>query len=391
MASQPDEWRLWDDATEAAWRRFRARVADRVAELGDAGSLTLALSADVAPDEARPDPVCVAGVDGDAVRVEAPGLAGFPRELPRREADRAAVLVVEALRTGRGCPHPSFLDADGLETDPAPWPPAVAGPPPAADDAEPAAVFVADTDDLQERVDDALGRMFARAVRHDPDGDVPVVCGRSVLYVRVEDDVPVVRLYAELVVEVGDLEQAHRELGVLNRRYEHAKFYLRDREVVLEHRLAAQPFAPAQLREAVAQLCDDLDDLAADLAERVAGRRYLDDPPPPAVVADAAVARDDDHPGIVALLELLHEGPVPAPAAAELFEHDRFELIRHLVRVRTGQQGCAGHDPELVLGHLRRALRFVVDGHVAPAPPARGREEQLTLPEVETDEQLPLG
>ncbi|WP_121253733.1 T3SS (YopN, CesT) and YbjN peptide-binding chaperone 1 [Nocardioides ferulae] len=389
MASQRDEW---DESTESAWRRFRARLADRIAEVGADERVVVGLSPDVDPG-VRPLPiVSVELLDADTLRVEAPAVRGFPQEVQRREADRAAVLVVTALREGRGCLHPSFLDADGLEHDSAPWPPAVAGVPARAGDPEPLAVFVDDTDELQERVDAALGLMFSRTVRHDPDGDVPVVCGRSVLYVRVETDEPVVRLYAELVVEVGDLDQAHREVGVLNRRYQHAKFFVRDREVVLEHRLGAQPFAPAQLREAVSQLCDDLDDLAADLADRVAGRRYLDDPPPPAVVADVAVTADDVHPGMVALLELLHEGSVPVPAVADLFEHDRLELIRHLVRVRTDQESCGDHDADVVLRHLRRALRYVVDGHVAPAHVAPRREQQLSLlPEVESDEQLPLG
>ena len=80
------------------------------------------------------------------------------------------------------------------------------------------------------------------------------------------------------------------------------------------------------------------------------------------------------------LLELLHTGPVSPRTVAGLFDGDRLELIRQLVRIRTGQQDCDQHDEEAVLHHLRRGLRFVVDGSVErPGRSVARRDRQLSL------------
>ena len=137
--------RRWDDAVEGAWREFRQRLADHVAGMGEDDSIVV----EVPPQqETGAAPYCqVAG--GDAmVRVEAvsnvylaagseldeeqeralegigfrrpeaedwsEGETNFWLDLELREADRAAVMVVRALREVYGVLHPVYLDADGL-------------------------------------------------------------------------------------------------------------------------------------------------------------------------------------------------------------------------------------------------------------------------------------
>jgi len=133
----------------------------------------------------------------------------------------------------------------------------------------------------------------------------------------------------------------------------------------MSYALHAWPFAPAQLRVAVRQLSEGLDDLARDVAARVRGQRFLD--PVPDREAPSA---------LVGLLELLYEGPAKPRLVAALFDNDRHQIIRQLVRLRTGLDDAGEHDLDLVLGQLRAALRYVADDRPAPG----GRRTRPTRP-----------
>ena len=292
---------------EGAWTRFRARLADEIAALEDDDCLFLELQVGIDDGEfpgAAPY-VQFQGWGGDLVRAEVVGNAylderfrlsaddeerlvemgwsaptygiddepdsgsvNFHTDREVREADLLAVMSVRALREVFGCAHPVFLDADGLEHDPVAEPPPVAAPavpaaavptPEPATVDEEIATFPESREQLQRLVDRALAAMLQEPVRHDKDGDVPIVTGKSVLFVQVVDDRPAVDLYAEVVCRIGDLERAAQEVAILNRSQASAKFYVRDDRVLLRYRLYAWPFAPAQLRVAVADLRQDLD------------------------------------------------------------------------------------------------------------------------------------
>ena len=97
---------------------------------------------------------------------------------------------------------------------------------------------------------------------------------------------------------------AAQEVAILNRSHPVAKFCLRDDRVVMSYALHAWPFAPAQLRVAVGQLSEGLDDLARDVAARVRGQPV----PRPRPRPEGTVRR------LVGLLELLYDGPGEAAA-----------------------------------------------------------------------------
>lgn len=89
-------------------------------------------------------------------------------------------------------------------------------------------------------------------------------------------------------------------------------------------------------------------------------------------------------PALATLLELLHTGRVDTRAVAGLFDGDRLGIIRRIVAVRTHAASVDGHPEDVVLDHLRRALRYVVDGDLPErsrtgrrVPPRR--TEQLSL------------
>ncbi|QCW51515.1 hypothetical protein FE634_15840 [Nocardioides dongxiaopingii] len=391
-------------ATEAAWTSFRGRLADHVAAMAGDDSLVLAVPEALGGDDdaAAPAVLVSALADGlvrlevvldarpdrrvtaDDVRARLLERLGWPAPLDetggehphqmaeRREADRVAVLLVGTLREVHGVPHPAFLAAGGLEVDPGSvaWTPSApdrpADPGPTGDVVE----VPRDREHLQSMVDAAMRVVFPD-LRHDADGDIPVRDGESALYVRVLPGRPVVELYAELVVDPVEADRLSLEAGLLNAAHPTWKFVHRDATVVMVHEVVAVPFVASQLRVLVDLFLDDLDRLSGELVARVGGRRFLQPLPPPAPTAEHTPDHTGDHTGehepdlvLAGLLELCHLGRPRAATVAGLFGHDRLELIRQIVRLRSGQQGCGEHDPDVVLTALRQALRLVSDGHV---------------------------
>jgi hypothetical protein len=341
-----------DTATEAAWVGFRRRVADRLATPGD--DELVVTWADL-PDDTGPGAGSLA-----TLTPLGSGLVGVVAGDDRCTCgpDQAAVVAVRALREQHGVPHPAFLDAEGLEVDPdvAPLRAAVSAP---YDDERELEGLPLDREHLVAMVDVAMLEVFPR-LQHDPDGDIPIVSGSSVMFVRVLDDRPSVELYAEIVVDpdAPDAEDLlDHELALLNALHPLWKFSHVDGRVHMVHEMVATPFVAATLRTLVRRFVTEVDLIAAGLVVRVGGRRFLE--PAPQV--------DDRDTIMTGLLELLHLDRVRAATVAGLFDHDRIEIIRQIVRVRRGEQSCEGHDEEVVLDALRKALRLVADG----APPAQ--------------------
>ena len=365
-------------STELAWTGFRQRLADRLAAAED-DVLLIEVEAAVADDAlqgAAPYVQFVAWGEG-MLRAEVASNHylddrfalspederclvemgwtepthedNFHVDAPLREADRLAVMAVRALREVFRCPHPIFVTADGLERDPST--PVVPSEP--AGEAELA--YPDDREHLQSLVDAALEVMFETPAEHDEDGDLPIRCGESMAYVRVLAGEPTVEVFADIVIGVPDQARATLEVARLNLGSPHHQFVLRGDRIVMRRTLLAWPFSPTQLRVIVDRFCREVDDVAAEVASAVGGRRFLE--PPPA----EAVAEDDTHPGLVTLLEILHTGRVSPATVAGLFDGDRRELVRQIHGIRAGGRSCGDHAEEVVLDHLRRALRFVAD------------------------------
>ena len=386
-----DEHDDLEASTERAWTLFRQRLADRLAAAEEDDILLVEVEAGVAEDElhgASPylqfvgwgeamlraevvsnvylderfeltaddervltdmgwsEPACDA--DGDPV----PGDANYHLDAPVREADRVAVMAVRGLREVFGCPHPAFLVADGLERgseEPA-------GEPLSAEEAE--LSYPEDFDQLQALVDGALEVMFESPALHDEDGDLPINCGQSRVFVRVLDDRPAVEIFADIVVDVRDRAKAVVEAARLNLRSADHQFVVRGDRLVMRTSLVAWPFSPSQLRVVVGRFCHEVDDIAAEAVVAVGGRRFLEPTPSD---EPAVPASDDVHPGLATLLEILHTGRVGPATVAGLFDGDRRELVHQIHGIRAGHRSCGDHAEEVVLDHLRRGLRFLAD------------------------------
>ena len=217
---------------------------------------------------------------------------------------------------------------------------------------EPALAYPHDRDELQAMIDRAVGRVYGEPVKHDSDGDVPIVLGDSVLFVIVSDEEPIVELFAELVHDVADLEAAEREVAVLNRDLMFGTCLVRDDRVLLRHRLCGVPFVPAQFRMVLGRVSADLDRIAGDLAVRVGGRRFLD----VSGVTDEAGAEPLPQ-SLVVLRELLAAGDVDPRTVAALFDGELSEITEQLDALRDDPP--ADLDVAEIIAALRGALQFL--------------------------------
>lgn len=383
-----DSWVDLDDDVEAAWARFRVRLGDRLAsmDVGDAFVIELETAVDEDDLAGRAPYVQFIGSDQDVLRAEVASnlhlderfaltevdegrLADFGWELPSydegdedfyvlvepREADRVAVMSVQVLREVHGCAHPVFLSAEGLELDPDESVPVTLVKPDEVD--EEIATFPTNQKHLQEMVDRAIAAMFDSPVEHDVDGDIPVSTGRSVIYVRIGTDRPSVDLFSYVLQDVDDGERAELELSILNHSHPSAKFSLREDHVQMRQQISAWPFAPEQLRDVLARMMKEIDELAHDLSLRVGGRGSLYGL---GVEVDDDESEDGPIPSMGALLELLADGPVAAGMAANVFHLDDDLIVRQIARLKADPDEAGVEDVESLIRLLRRALRIVV-------------------------------
>lgn len=378
----------FEAASEAAWRRFRARLADHLAEMKEDDLLCVEASSAIGPDEEGAAPYvqfrgCGEGMLrsevssneflAPSVRLDEAGVAAvaelgwcepnqydeaaspnFCLDVEQIEADRLAVMTTRVLREVFGVPHPVFLSANGLENDPEP----VAESPLVGaerldefdfDEHDAPSVLVArDRDELLEMVDEALRPMFGDDLKRDEDGDIPIVTGSALVWVRVSPDRPAIELFSWVACGVTDPERAAFEVTVLNRDERYLKFTLEDDMVVAQTHLVARPFCPEQLRQLLEYTCRAVDRIDDDVAVRVGGTRFFDSDPseeqPNSSDSGAADDTDGDsdasvHPAMLTLLELDAEEPesVGPELAASICGNDR-DLILELSRWNQEQE-----------------------------------------------------
>ncbi|NYJ02441.1 hypothetical protein HNR19_003139 [Nocardioides thalensis] len=286
-----------DRATRRAWRAMERDLAVRIAELDTGEPLLLELEG---PD---PDDGCTPYVQvlcsGDAATAEVSSnhyLASRYRldkearralrasgwEKPNEHTDNywwpmeagceidaadAAAMIVAVLRDVFGVPHPSFLiDSDDVvETDDEDF------------DATPTCRGMSVDAGLRAEIEAALAANIGHTPSADDDGDYGFILdGHSVVFVRpVEGQMPVARIFAELVVGVTDPGRAAFEVAVLNRDCRWAKFVLVGDRIMLRTEILAEPFSPEHLSFLMGEICEFVTKTAPDTAHRVGGRCFL--------------------------------------------------------------------------------------------------------------------
>ena len=417
-----------DGDTARAWTRFQASLADHIAEMTDQDCLVIEVEVgDEELDGAAPY-VQFAGFGQDTMvrgevssngylatsyalvaeqhdllsrlgwreptlapeEPEGAGSANFFIDVPVSEADRLAVMSVKALRDVFGVAHPAFLITGDLQDDTDAAGSTTGNPSMStvtSDLEEAAATMPESYEELCGLVDVALTSVFGQVPKKDEDGDIPVPWGSSLVFVRVEQDAPVVQLFSVVLSGVADLRRAAFEVNVLNRDLRFLKFVLVEDRVLAQMHLPAWPFVPEHLRTMLTEMSRRIDEIDEDLVARVGGRRASDaeDEPAPATTAGGQdTSGVSDETALLTLLQLDADpaGTVDPRLAASVCCHDQERLLRLLHQTEEQEVAWRGSRDQAVLDGdadeaeacerevvawarttalLRRALRLVVE------------------------------
>jgi hypothetical protein len=358
--------RRWDDAVETAWRELRQRLADRLAELADDEYVVLELAAET---EGGAAPYCQAIADAGRLHVEAvsnvylaadhaldggqdealqalgfaepdtvdlPGNTNYWVDLEQRAADRAAVMMVRALREVHAVVHPAYLGGDALvgrPTERQDQPSGDVVPPrprrgePDPDDPR----YPQSSDEVREVIDVAVSDLYDEQPAWDEDGDLPLATQRGVVWVTVGSQTPRVLLHAPLVNDVVDEERVLVEVNLLNRREFGLTFSVQDGHVRVTRELDVRVVVPAQLAAEMERLVTQVDAWATDLVARVGGRCINDQTtrqPAGARESRPADGRFATAYGVMVELERAQRESVGPATMARIFENDTGLLLK---------------------------------------------------------------
>jgi hypothetical protein len=401
-------------ATDDAWRRFRHELADRIADLpsdemvevtGEAMINRLGLESTPSVEFGRDGEIVFGRVTGACVHAKAGvakkarrhlatigwdkdkspyGEVEFRAEVDVSHVDVLAAMTVTALREVFEVAHPASLTGDVTVDDDPEYEYGDAG----CVVTGPLAVYPTGRESLDELIDEALTPVLGYIPDRDEDGDVAVASGTSVVYVSTLSAAAAVRVWALLAWQITDLDGARFEVEVLNRDHPLTRFALVGDRITAEMHLLASPFVPEHLRETFTLMRDLADDVDADLAVRVGGRRYSDSGEDEVDDTSAEVEDETHHESntsMMILLELDAGRPrsISPAMAAHICGNDPDRLLR-LITSAEGQEmewlnaldeARAGDESEEVVDVyqaeraqaercvtlLRKALRYVVE------------------------------
>jgi hypothetical protein len=374
--------RRWDDAVETAWREFRQRLADRLAELGSGGLVMV----DTGPDDPAA-PWCQVLVADGVLIVEAMSSTAteVSVELTAGHVDEAAVLVVDALRDRFGVLHPVYLDAEGLETEGAvrPLPPT---PQPAEPDLD-EAVQPSSVEEVRALIDLAVADAYDEAPEWDDEGDLPLPTEDRLVWVLVHKEAPRVLLSCLLVDDVADEQAALAEVNRLNRTEFGLTFFLAEQRISVTRELGLGVAAPAAVRGEIMRLLSQVDGWARDLGDRVRTA--------PAPARERTGSRFETAYAVLAELEREERGSVGPATMVRIFGNDTGLLLKairitekrrreartrareaHVQGQRTREKVARARHDYLrdLTARMRAGLRLMVD-----APVRKVQVDQLAL------------
>lgn len=286
--------RRFDEAVEASWTRFEHKLAKRIRKLHD-GVIEVGPAE---PDEGRL-PVTIerdgelfvaelVALSADDGFEEAAALGWLPPQEPEEspcwgvtvpfdEVELLVGMVSGALRFVYGVADPAFLarEAPRARKPIPPKPPRDADGD--ADDDPPLVMgFPRNPEELVELVEQTLATTCGPDVVRDDDGDFPIMAGAVPLWVQVQADAPLLRLFSFVVRSVRDVRQARIEIGILNLRTPLLKFTFEHGTITATYDLPAAPFFGTQLTLAIDRMSELLNEIAEDCATRVGGKLWLD-------------------------------------------------------------------------------------------------------------------
>ncbi len=286
-----------DSTTVEAWDAFTANLAEVLSVMDDASDLTIAVARGLAEGDVPAIRFDVAGAtvtatiragrtapgETDPADDERPLLVDLGWQAPddrqptfhaacdQEETEPLAALTSATMQEIFDVIHPVFLEPDHLreilrgteswQTTPRPSP-----------TEQDVALMPADRADLDRIVDDLLERSFGHPALRNPDGEVAIRVGSTIIFLRSTPDAQELVVFSPLVHDVAGRSRACEVLNDLNVEARYGRFALHKDRVYVQMSVDARPFVPAHLVHAlrlVAHVADGIDD---DLAAKLGGR-----------------------------------------------------------------------------------------------------------------------
>ncbi len=406
--------RRWDEDVQSAWRGFRERLADRLAELDDGESLVVELPA---ATEVGAAPYCQVRAERGWLRVEAvsneyldpqfmltphqmvvleeigfaaPRPAGVGRRetnfwiaLGQRNSDQAAWMIVSALHETYGVMHPIYLKAGGLEPQPVEVRAAVTPGGPAEWDG----VALQSPDDVRAAVTAALAGLGSECPEWDEDGDLPLPTEKCIVWVSLNNSAPRILIYCLLMDEVPAGRAGLAEVNRLNREHFGLTFVLNHTRIFVTREVGVAVVSLGQLGAELQRFLDGVDGWATELSDRLG--------PDQEQPRDKRRSRFDTAYAVMVELEREQRGSVGPDTMASIFDRDTAMLLRAVRlteqrrrdqrrRVRKAREqgrGTAERAAQArqdymrdLVSRMRAALRLIVD-----APVRKVQIDQLAL------------
>lgn len=182
-----------------------------------------------------------------------------------------AQLATETLSEVFGVLHPVFLEPDQLaeilqgRTE---WVPLT--PKPLKRDQ--VSVMPANRLDLDNLVDHELVKAFGHPPLRNDQGDVAIRVGSTMVFLRSTPDAAELVLFSPLVHDVSGRSRACEVINDLNVEARYGRFALHRDRVFVQISVAAKPFVPAHLHQALVHLSQIADGIDDALASKLGGR-----------------------------------------------------------------------------------------------------------------------
>ncbi|MGA4668603.1 TY-Chap domain-containing protein [Propionibacteriaceae bacterium Y1923] len=367
-SSASEGFDVWMDAD---WRGFRAALADALTQLrpgeramvgarpGMAFGAELIWSAvwrgtdtmiatvpsnTYLPDVLRMSREHMAGLRGLGLRRAHSG-ADYTCQFPAAHVDRAATILVAAMRECFGVLHPSCLVVTGVTLEGADGD--------GAREASPIPLGVLPTDHqhLTGLVSAALDKLPETLEVARTDQGWVVWNDESMTTVSISPQAPVVVLRSAVLRCVERPNLARQQVNRLNRAHGGITFTFEDDALTAEVQLFSYPFAALHLLTTLPRLLEVTAEAARQLLPRIGGESF------------AGTPADESRAEVLArsLVMLLTEGTVSTKQVAGLCEHDPALVKAVMEQIGDDDADWQGLEAQAgkALALLRRALRLV--------------------------------
>lgn len=272
-----------DKTTADAWTDFTARLDEVLSVMDSTSDLTISVARSGATHDIPPairfsvvrPGVVEATLLGPAVDGLATlGWVAHPDGTLRVERDQEQTAALASVTTttmadALGVLHPVFLEPDQLAEilTPTPLPEA-----PTAVAGEFGVVMPTSQTQLDDIVDAELEQAYGHPALRNAEGDVAIRVGSTVVFLRSTPDCQELVLFAALVHDVSGRSRACEVLNDLNVESRYCRFALHRDRVFVQVSVAAKPFVPAHLHQALQSISSVADGIDDELASRLSGR-----------------------------------------------------------------------------------------------------------------------